>query len=385
MNAHKGHRPGVIEAYTSVGGAPFFEGLLREWEGSGYLVRRIHALDGAAYRAAPRSAVGRLRRRWRMYGAFALQAWQSTRRGRMEHPIRVVTTNPFFAPAFVQRISGRSGTTINLLYDLYPDALVLAGVMQVGSGMERRCAAITRFAIRECAATVFLGEHLRQHAESCYGAARHSVVIPVGADGGPFRGKPPQALDEARDITVLYAGQMGRMHEVDTLRAAFLARMPAGVTFSFHASGAGYAQLRRGLESNGQLKWGETLPDEDWQRVMSEAQVALVTIARGAEDIVMPSKTYSALVAGQAILAICVGASDLAELVRAHNCGWVVEPGDVAGLQRAFQEIATDRPGLLEKRRRAFEVGHRLFDCRVVANQWEALFAELGPRIGEEF
>jgi len=110
---------------------------------------------------------------------------------------------------------------------------------------------------------------------------------------------------------------------------------------------------------------------------MKGAQVALVTIAPGAERVVMPSKTYSALVAGQAILAICCRASDLAELVFRHECGWVVEPDDAAGLRAALQEIACEPAGLWEKRQRAFAAGHRYYDMTPIAAEWTRLFGTL--------
>ena len=41
----------------------------------------------------------------------------------------------------------------------------------------------------------------------------------------------------------------------------------------------------------------------------------------------MPSKNYSALVPGQAVLAACADDSDLEDLIREHECGWVVASG----------------------------------------------------------
>lgn len=368
----------ALEVYASVGGAAFLEALVAEWKRHGWQVTSHHALTEEAYRAAST----RLRRwlvRWRMYGQFAWQCWEATRRSREAGPLRVVTTNPFFAPALVQRNAKGSGATINLLYDLYPDALVQAGVLPPDSWMARRCASLTRMALRECTATVFLGERLRQHAESSYGAARLSAVIPVGADGGPFRDCRPQPTDALTPIRILYAGQMGRMHEVETVSRALASGIPRGVEIFFHASGAGYARLRREAQDTQGCMWRGPLDPDAWQRTMIEAQVALVTMAPGAENIIMPSKTYSALVAGQAILAVCPEQSDLADVVREHACGWVVEPGDVAGLRRCWAEIAADRAALQEKRRRAYEAGHRLFDSRIVARQWELLFQQLLP------
>jgi hypothetical protein len=159
------------------------------------------------------------------------------------------------------------------------------------------------------------------------------------------------------------------------------------VEWAFHATGRGYARLRADCDSRPGIGWGDALSETSWRIAMRQAHVALVTMARGAERVVMPSKSYSALVAGQAILAICPRASDLADLVRRHECGWAIEPGDVEGLESALGEIASDGPGLLAKRRKAFEAGHRLYDMGPVALQWQALFSTIsraGAEVDEE-
>jgi colanic acid biosynthesis glycosyl transferase WcaI len=371
-----------LEVYASVGGAAFFEQLLSQWERDGWQVSRHHALQEQEYRAA-RSTLQRMRLRWRMYGTFAWKCWRTTRQSRGRAPLRVVTTNPFFAPALVARTAKGSGATINLLYDLYPDALVQAGVTQPDSWLARRCAALTRMALHECAATVFLGERLRRHAEASYGASRKGVVIPVGADGTPFRDTPPRLLDSEETVTVLYAGQMGRMHEIETVGQVLRAGIPRRLKLVFHASGAGYNHLRESSQGVIGCTWGEPLAPAVWQKTMADAQLALVTMAPGAENVVMPSKTYSALVAGQAIVAVCAIESDLADLVRRYDCGWIVEPGDFGALRNCLQEICSNPVGLLEKRQRAFEAGHSRFESAIVAREWNDLFGVvLNEKIG---
>lgn len=51
-----------------------------------------------------------------------------------------------------------------------------------------------------------------------------------------------------------------------------------------------------------------------------------------AELVVMPTKSYPALQTGQAILAVVPAQVDLARMIREHDCGWIVELGDSAGL-----------------------------------------------------
>jgi len=368
-----------IEYYNSVGGAAFTRRLLGEWEGRGARVAFHCAVSETAYRAN-RGRLGRFVLRWRMYAGYAWTCWRRARKDRNLSPVRVVTTNPFFAPALVAYAGRGHGATVNLLYDLYPEALIQAGKIEAGSWVAARCSAITRHALRECAATVFLGDRLRAYAEATYGAARRAVVIPVGADGSPFKSSPPRLLRPAVRPRILYSGLMGSMHDSQTIAAALTDTRPAAVTWGFNASGVGYARLRETAGLTAEVTWGGALPDPEWQRSMRRAQVALVTICPAAERVVMPSKTYSALVAGQAVLAICRRASDLADLVTRHDCGWIVEPGDVSGLRNTLAQIAGNPGELWAKRRRAFEAGHRFYDMGVVASAWAALFEEIAAR-----
>jgi glycosyltransferase involved in cell wall biosynthesis len=274
-------------------------------------------------------------------------------------------------------VAGKRGTTINLLYDLFPEALVQTGKVSADSWIARKCAAITRFALRECAVTVFLGQRLRVYAEESHGSARRAVVIPVGAYGKPFEDSYPAQLSAGVRPRILYAGQMGRMHDVETLAAVWTAPEAASVDWTFHASGPGYGWLRKTVAIRPGVVLGEALDDATWQQIMRQAQVALVTIAAGAERVVMPSKVYSALVAGQAILAICRRTSDLADLVCQHDCGWIVEPGDQDGLRRVLDCIAGSPSVVWAKRRNAFEAGHRCYDVGTVAGIWMDLFKDL--------
>ena len=87
---------------------------------------------------------------------------------------------------------------------------------------------------------------------------------------------------------------------------------------------------------------------------MQSSQIALVTMSEGSQEVVMPSKTYSAMMAGQAILAVAPEDSDLVDLIKASDCGWWVSPGDVNGFQECLVEIQSNQNLLLEKRQMLF-------------------------------
>jgi glycosyltransferase involved in cell wall biosynthesis len=317
---------------------------------------------------------------------YFVSAWKVIYASRQRNcpSVRVVATNPFFAPWLALQTSPRRVTVISLVYDLFPDAFEVAGLLRANSLASMLLALPTRLAFKRASATVFLGTKVKSHAESRYGPAANSRIIPVGADGSCFAGYPPRCLRSGEQVILLYCGQMGKMHDVETLARFIKRRLPGSLqsklVWLFHAYGAGFQQLRDAVGSNGagwEIKWRNPLSEEDWIAAMKNCHVGVVTMGTGAEKVVMPSKTYSAMVAGQAILAICPRWSDLADTVRKHDCGWVVEPGDVEGLGAILSEIGENSEVLHEKRLNSFAAGHRYYDVKTIASQWIELFEEL--------
>lgn len=365
-----------IVLYNSVDGSAYMRRLVEQWRDAGYSVEGHYEVTESEYRARY-SMAGRIWLRWRMYGKYSWSSWWLAKVGCRNPKIQVATTNPFFLPALVARAGGMHVPTINVLYDHYPEALIMAGVLRRGSWTSSVCTSITKFALRESAVTVFLGDRLKAFSDASYGPPRKSRIIHVGADGVPFRNHPPIASHCGAKPTILYCGQMGRMHDIKTVIDVLTLGSARRFTWRFHGSGHSYGKFRNAAQNLSDVTCGESLSDHDWQGAMRDASIALVTVARGAEKVVMPSKTYSALVAGQAVLAICVRESDLADLVLEHDCGWVVEPGDTAGLAALLERLAANPAEILAKRCCAYRVGHDRYDMTPIARQWLALFREL--------
>ena len=368
-----------IHLYNSVSGAAFWPRLAEEFAQEGHEVRSHQALSSEEYRR-PRHLLGRIWLRWRMSGGFACSALAKIwfeRRAPGARVVHVVTTNPFFLPPLAAWAAAlRNEQTVFVLFDLYPDALVAAGWTKADSWLARVLARVTRAGLRRCDATVFLGERLRKHVETRYQPARLGRVIPVGADGSPFRNRPPRRVDGREPVIVLYAGMMGRMHEIETLCAALVEPLPSGVILRFQAMGPAYRDLCHRVPA-GHAEFGGPLDDLRWAEALKNAHVGLVTLAPGAEKVAMPSKAYSSLVSGQAVLAICPSDSDLADLIRQHDCGWVVTPGDVEALRKVLAEIASNRDALHGKRTRAHHAGQTLYDMHPVAGHWRQLLTDL--------
>ena len=273
----------AVQFFSSVSGSAFWRRLLGEIEEAGWSAREVYTLSNLEYglMSGPLAA---WRLRWRMYVLFAWRAACASR-DRRGRPVQVVTTNPFFAPWLVLKMASGGVPVVNLLYDLFPDALEVAGILRPHSLASEALSALTRSTLGAADATVFLGDELKRHVEARYGPARRSWVIPVGADGAPFAAYPPRPLPRSEPAVLLYCGLMGKMHDVETL--AQVIQRPSSRTacsWVFHASGSGYQHLRDAVAhstASPEIRWGTPLAEEAWIDRMRSAHVGVVTMASG--------------------------------------------------------------------------------------------------------
>lgn len=74
---------------------------------------------------------------------------------------------------------------------------------------------------------------------------------------------------------------------------------------------------------------------------------SVVTLEPGAEGLSVPSKVYSCLAAGQAVLVIMEERCDVVDIIEEGECGQRISPGDVDGLVSAIRRLH-DSPTLLQ-------------------------------------
>jgi glycosyltransferase involved in cell wall biosynthesis len=100
------------------------------------------------------------------------------------------------------------------------------------------------------------------------------------------------------------------------------------------------------------------VPEAELNTSLNAADLCLVTVARGFEGLLVPSKIYGIMAVGKPVLYYGAPEGDVPALVQRHQIGWVVAQGDSAGLARVLTEIAT-RPEQLTalgaNARRAFD------------------------------
>ena len=388
-----------INFWSSTEYSGFLEGLVRELQARGFDARQRFQISEASYRAA-KSLPARLWLRVRQYLIYPVQLMSTLlfeRLTRRQADVCVVSTNTFYAPLLATYLHPN---VVHLVYDLFPEAMIHSGKWRAGSLKARLVRWITRQTLRRARQNVFLGQRLRNYVKSIYGPLKNATVIEVGADQMLFGNSDSQKIDEhlqmesngGRIIEILYCGNFGNLHDSATLfqywyKVAESSKFEGGslkgwdpeLRWTFHCSGPKRAELVAvreslpdSLKDSIQIRGG--LGQTEWVAAMRAANIALVTMAPGSETVVMPSKTYSAMMAGQAVLAIAPEASDLVDTIKKANCGWWAEPGNVFELEKMLETINANPEEVLKKRVRAYRHAHEHFGQDALAKKWQVLF-----------
>jgi colanic acid biosynthesis glycosyl transferase WcaI len=233
--------------------------------------------------------------------------------------------------------------------DLYPEMALLGSIVRP-SWWVRIWETLHRWALRRASRIIVLGEDTRERIIAKGIDPARVVVVRDGARAA----QPAPAQDHAvtREIrsgfpfVVLHAGNLGFYGAWETVIKAAEMLDHEEVGFVFVGEGALRSQVEAAAKGVSKIKFLPFRPPDQVPYVLAAGDLHLLTIKRGLEGVVVPSKLYSILAAGRPILALAPEGSDVARVVRRMNCGVVVDPEDPAALAAVIQELARARERL---------------------------------------
>lgn len=296
----------------------------------------------------------------------------------------VVIGHPPLMPSFILPLCRRKGVpAVFVVHDVYPEALVAAGVLPDRSPWVPLVERLVGRAFRHADKVVAIGRDMRELLVGKRGVSPWSVTyVPLWADLDSVRPEPRAHNALLRELgwsdrfVVQHAGTMGRTHDLDILlRAAARLEGDRRFGFLFVGRGAKRAWLERQREQRGldSVVTLDYVPDERLSETLAACDVSVVSYRPGMRGVSVPSRVYNVLAAGRPIVAVMDSGSEIALMIREEEVGWVVEPGDDEGLVRALREAAEAGPQLEAMGRRARQVA----ECRYAPETAFARYREL--------
>lgn len=302
-------------------------------------------------------------------------------------PFLLVTTNPPFLAQLALFLFYLKGWSFGVLvWDIYPEHLVSSGILGKRNLAIRAWHAVNRTTLQRASLIVTLSNRMADVVEANSPVLRGRVaVVPNFADATQIvplpKTKNPFAADHGLvgKTVVLYSGNMGATHGLEcTVSAAGLLANRKDICFVFIGDGFGKAAMvqhatRLGLKN---VIFLPMQPEERLRYSLPVGDIAIVSQSPGSEHLSLPSKTYSFLAAGCAILAITDQSGDLASLVTENAIGEVIN-GDPVNIADCLTRLIDDGEELAAMRRRSRELAVTTFDVGVVERRWEELLKPL--------
>ncbi|MDY6785371.1 MAG: glycosyltransferase family 4 protein [Cyanobacteriota bacterium] len=283
---------------------------------------------------------------------FCLRAAMHLLKTAKKRDILMVTTEPPYLPIMGYLANLVFGLPyVCLIYDLYPDVAVELNVVPAKHWLVRLWDRCNRQIWQRARAIVVLSSTMKQRiVAKCPEIADKITIVPSWADPkliSPLdkqRNWFAQKFNLTNKFTVLYSGNLGRCHDLDTILLAAQHLRDEPIQFVFIGRGA---KLQSCLDQVQCLELTncQFMPFQDKAVLpysLTACDLSLVSIGLGLEGIIAPSKLYGILAAGRPVAAICASDSYLRQLLDEADCGRAFDNGDSWGLARFIRHLAAN-------------------------------------------
>jgi colanic acid biosynthesis glycosyl transferase WcaI len=232
--------------------------------------------------------------------------------------------------------------------DMYPDMAVGGSIVAPGF-LSRVWEKLHRWALRRATRVIVLGEDMRNRILSKGMDPQRVLVVRDGTESLPDKSSQPaldpqviRAIRGEFRFVVLHAGNLGFYGAWRTLITAAAELSKDGVGLVFVGDGAQRPELEAAASGATNVRFLPFFPASKIPSVLAAGDIHIVTIKRGLEGVVVPSKMYGILAAGRPIVAVAPAETDAAMLALRQGFGLAVDPDKPEDLVAAIRSMAGD-------------------------------------------
>ena len=290
-----------------------------------------------------------------------LSALKHTRRG---DAVLCVTT-PFtlpYAVALAARLRGASAALI--IYDFYPDSLVMAGFLRPTSMLTKIMRWANKVMFEGLDAIVTIGRDMNSMLMAYPKMTAEKITFIPNWATLPVRYRPIEADNAFRahcggKFLVAMSGNAGFTHDPEAVfEAARMLKDNTDIHFLFSGEGVGWIRLkeRQAASPLANVTLVERVPEAELESFLSAADIWVIPYRRHNTGVSVPSRIYNLLAVGRPVIICSEPDAEAAILVRENDLGWVVQPESPAEIAKAIRVASSPAGRTSEKGQRASEI-----------------------------
>ena len=262
--------------------------------------------------------------------------------------VLAMTDPPFcgIVGAFVAMLKGKP--FVYNIRDMYPDMAVGGSIVRPGLPA-RVWEKMHRWALRRATRVIVLGEDMRARIIAKGVAPFRIVIVRDGTEilppNTPLPTPDPEVVRTIRGnypFVLLHAGNLGFYGAWNTLLTAARDLASDGVGLVFVGDGAQRAETEAAAAGAANIRFLDFFPSTKIPSVQAAADAHVITVKRGLEGVVVPSKMYGILAAGKPIVAVAPEETDVVTLGLRRGFAVFSDPDKPADLVSAVRALIGD-------------------------------------------
>jgi glycosyltransferase involved in cell wall biosynthesis len=293
---------------------------------------------------------------------FSLQVFVAVMKHARREDVLLSVTTPFTLPytvALAARL--RKAASAAIVYDLYPDTLVMAGFLDPSSFLTTWLRSANKRVFQWLDAIVIIGRDMRKKVLEYPGMTASKVMLIPNWATLPARYREldrenPYRRRCGRRFIVAMSGNAGFTHDpMSVFEAARILQDNVDIHFLLSGEGVGWTRLNEMQAASplANITLIERVPESDLESFLSAGDIWIIPYRKHNTGVSVPSRIYNLLAVGRPVIICSEPDAEAAMLVREEDIGWVTPPEDPKAIAEIISLAATSAGDTIAKGHRA--------------------------------
>lgn len=286
--------------------------------------------------------------------------------------IYICYTNPPLLPlisAIYKKIFHKK--MILVVYDLYPDVAIKLNILNSNSIIVKFLNNVNNFVYNNSDKIVVLSTEMKEYLIKNKKIALEKIeIIPNWYKNINYS---PYKKRKNEKFKIFYGGNMGLAQNIDViLKTAIELKNDKNIEFHFVGHGIKKEKIIEAIEKEKltNCHMYDFLPKDDYDKLILEADILVVSLEEKVKGLGSPSKVYSYLASGKPIIAIMPENTDVVKDIKNEQNGIVITDYNYKTLISEIKKIVNNENLLTEMGIRSRKLFERKYTLNKCANKY---------------
>jgi len=316
---------------------------------------------------------------------FSIQVFLAVLKHARSDDVLLSVTTPFTLPYTVTLAARlRKAASALIIYDFYPDSLVMAGFVRADAFLTRLLRFANRMMFRLLDAIVIIGRDMAPKvlAYPKVNAERISLIPNWATMRIGYRelnADNPYRQRCGGKFIVAMSGNAGFTHDpMSVLEAARILRDHDDIRFMLSGEGVGWDKIKETQATSPiqNVTFVERVPGSELENFLSAGDIWIVPYLKNNTGVSVPSRIYNIFAIGRPTIICSEPDAEAAMLLQEEDIGWVTPPEDPKALAQTIAMAAFNAASTKERGRRAAVVASR-YTPQISLSAYRALMDRL--------